>query len=67
MTDPLKIALAQLNPTVGAVEANADKVLDARRQAAEQGADLLVTPELVINGYPPEDLVLRPAFQEQVE
>lgn len=67
MTDHLKIALAQLNPTVGAVEANADKVLGARAQAAAEGADLLVTSELVINGYPPDDLVLRPAFQEQVE
>ncbi|MBC6439926.1 MAG: NAD+ synthase [Rhodospirillales bacterium] len=67
MTDTLRIALAQLNPTVGAVEANADKVLAARADAAAQGADLMVTPELVINGYPPEDLVLRPAFQEQVE
>ncbi len=67
MTDTLNIALAQLNPTVGAVEANADLVLAARREAAGQGADLLVTSELVINGYPPEDLVLRPAFHEQVE
>ena len=67
MTDSLKIALAQLNPTVGAVEANADKVLEARREAAGQGADLVVTPELAVNGYPPEDLVLRPAFQERVE
>ena len=67
MTDHLKIALAQLNPTVGAVEANADKVLAARATAAGEGADLLVTSELVINGYPPDDLVLRPAFQEQVE
>jgi NAD+ synthase len=67
MTDTLNIALAQLNPTVGAVDANADMVLAARDEAARQGADLLVTTELVINGYPPEDLVLRPAFQEQVE
>ena len=67
MTDSLKIALAQLNPTVGAVEANADKVLAARREAAAQGADLVVTPELAVDGYPPEDLVLRPAFQERVE
>ena len=67
MTDRLAIALAQINPTVGAVSANADKVLAARAVAAGQGADLMVTPELVINGYPPEDLVLRPAFQEQVE
>ena len=67
MTDSLKIALAQLNPTVGAVDDNADKVLAARAKAAAEGADLLVTSELVINGYPPDDLVLRPAFQEQVE
>ena len=66
MTDRLAIALAQLNPTVGAVAANADKVLAARREAAGQGADLVVTPELAIDGYPPEDLVLRPAFQERV-
>ena len=67
MTDHLKIALAQLNPTVGDVDGNADKVLAARASAAAEGADLLVTSELVINGYPPDDLVLRPAFQEQVE
>ena len=67
MTDHLKIALAQLNPTVGDVDDNADKVLAARASAAAEGADLLVTSELVINGYPPDDLVLRPAFQEQVE
>ncbi|MDA1071332.1 MAG: NAD+ synthase, partial [Proteobacteria bacterium] len=67
MTNRLAIALTQINPTVGAVAANADKVLAARATAAGQGADLMVTPELVINGYPPEDLVLRPAFQEQVE
>ena len=67
MTDHLKIALAQLNPTVGAVDDNAEKVLASRAKAAIEGADLLVTSELVINGYPPDDLVLRPAFQEQVE
>ena len=66
MTDALNIALAQLNPTVGAVEANADKVLAARAEAARQGADLMVTPELAIDGYPPEDLVLRRAFQDAV-
>lgn len=66
MTDCLAIALAQLNPTVGAVRANADKVLAARAQAAALGADLVVTPELAIDGYPPEDLVLRPAFRQRV-
>ena len=61
--DSLKIALAQLNPTVGDVAGNADKVRLAREQAAAMGADLLAFPELFIAGYPPEDLVLKPAFQ----
>jgi NAD+ synthase len=59
--DSLKIALAQLNPVVGDVAGNADKVRGARAQAA--GADLVAFPELFISGYPPEDLVLKPAFQ----
>ena len=58
-----KITLAQLNPTVGDVEGNAAKVRVARIRAAADGADLLVFPELFICGYPPEDLVLKPAFQ----
>jgi NAD+ synthase len=58
-----KITLAQLNPTVGDVEGNAAKVRAARMRAAADGADLLVFPELFICGYPPEDLVLKPAFQ----
>jgi len=58
-----KITLAQLNPTVGDVEGNAAKVRAARIRAAADGADLLVFPELFICGYPPEDLVLKPAFQ----
>ena len=67
MTARLRIALAQLDPTVGAAADNARLVLEARAVAASQGADLMVTPELVIDGYPPEDLVLRPAFQREVE
>ena len=62
-SDHLKIALAQLNPTVGDVAGNADKVRRARAQAAAEGADLVAFPELFIAGYPPEDLVLKPAFQ----
>src|SRR2546423_1344626 len=62
--DSLKIALAQLNPTVGDIAGNADKVRGARDQAAAMGADLVAFPELFIAGYPPEDLVLKPAFQE---
>ena len=63
MTDQLSIALAQLNPTVGDIDGNATLVSDARKTAAKQGADLLVCSELVISGYPPEDLVVRPSFQ----
>src|SRR5215813_2267652 len=58
-----KITLAQLNPTVGDVEGNAAKARTARARAASDGADLVVFPELFICGYPPEDLVLKPAFQ----
>src|SRR5829696_2148740 len=61
--DRLAIALAQLNPTVGDVAGNAEKVRVARKTAAGQGADLVIFPELFIAGYMPEDLVLKPAFQ----
>ena len=59
----LAIALAQLNPIVGDVSGNAEKVRAARKRAAADGADLIVFPEMFIAGYPPEDLVLKPAFQ----
>jgi NAD+ synthase len=62
ITDTLKIALAQLNPTVGDLAGNADKLRAARAQAAAMGADLVVFSELFITGYPPEDLVRKPAF-----
>ena len=58
----MRIALAQLDPTVGDLAGNAVLVESAAARAAALGADLLITPELVISGYPPEDLVLRPAF-----
>src|SRR3954470_10999223 len=61
--DRLAIALGQLNPTLGDVAGNAEKVRRARAIAAGQGADLILFPELFIAGYPPEDLVLKPAFQ----
>jgi NAD+ synthase len=60
-TDRLAIAVAQLNPTVGDIAGNADKARRARAEAA--GADLVALPELFLSGYPPEDLVLKPAFQ----
>jgi NAD+ synthase len=62
MQDTLKIAMAQLNPHVGGIDANLAMIRAARDEARRLGADLLVTPELSICGYPPEDLVLKPAF-----
>ena len=59
----LTITLAQLNPIVGDVAGNAAKARATRAQASADGADLIVFPELFISGYPPEDLVLKPAFQ----
>src|SRR6201996_8451327 len=61
--DTFRITLAQLDPVVGDIAGNAAKVRAARVQAAADGADLLLLPELFIAGYPPEDLVLKPAFQ----
>ncbi|MCB4767979.1 NAD+ synthase [Ancylobacter sp. Lp-2] len=61
--DQLLIAFAQLNPIVGDVAGNLEKARAARALAAEQGADLILFTELFISGYPPEDLVLKPAFQ----
>ena len=58
----LKIALAQLNPVVGDLAGNTAKLRRARAEAAALGADLVVYPELFITGYPPEDLVRKPAF-----
>ena len=58
----MKIALAQLNSTVGAVRTNRLRIEDAYREARRQGAELVVTPELAIGGYPPRDLLEREAF-----
>ena len=62
--DTLKIALAQLNPIVGDVAGNLAKARAARAEAARLGADLVMFPEMFLAGYPPEDLVLKPAFQD---
>ena len=62
-TDRLAIAVAQLDPTVGDIAGNADKARQARATAARDGADLVAFPELFLSGYPPEDLVLKPALQ----
>ncbi|MEW9808063.1 NAD+ synthase [Mesorhizobium marinum] len=60
--DLLRIAVAQLNPTVGDIAGNLAKAREARADAARQGADIVLFTELFIAGYPPEDLVLKPAF-----
>jgi NAD+ synthase len=62
-TDSLAITVAQLNPAVGDIDGNAAKARAARAQAAQDGADLIAFSELFICGYPPEDLVLKPALQ----
>jgi NAD+ synthase (glutamine-hydrolysing) len=59
---PLRVALAQLNTVVGDIEGNATRIAAALADAAEAGADVTMVPELAITGYPPEDLLLRPAF-----
>jgi len=58
----MKVALAQINPVVGDIPGNARLIADAARAAHAQGAQLLLAPELALTGYPPEDLLLRPAF-----
>ena len=61
---PLRVALAQLNTTVGDLGGNRALILDAARRAADAGAELVAFPELAITGYPPEDLLIRSAFIE---
>lgn len=65
MSDRLRIALAQINPVVGDVSGNLARIRTARKQAAARNADLVVFSELVLIGYPPEDLVLKPALQDR--
>ena len=58
----MKMALAQINTTVGDLDGNRDRIVARIAEARDAGADLVVFPELAITGYPPEDLLLRPAF-----
>ena len=58
----LRVALAQINPTVGAFESNTRLILDYLERARQSGADLVAFPELAIAGYPPEDLLMKPHF-----
>lgn len=62
MSERLSIYMAQLNPTVGAISANCEQIAAAYARAMVQGADLVLTPELSVSGYPLEDLVLKPFF-----
>src|SRR5690606_11349885 len=69
-TDPmhtLRVALAQINTTVGDFEGNRAKILAYAREGAAAGADLVAFPELAVTGYPPEDQLLRPAFIQEAE
>jgi NAD+ synthase (glutamine-hydrolysing) len=59
----LRVALAQINPTVGDLAGNAGLIADSVKNAQVQGANLIVFPEMIVTGYPVEDLALRPSFQ----
>jgi len=62
----MKVLLAQLNPTIGALEENTNKIVSVLQKARGK-TDIVVFPELSISGYPPEDLLLHPAFADDVE
>ena len=58
----MKIALCQINPTVGAINQNKTNILDSYNRALDSKADIVVFPELALIGYPPQDLLLRDRF-----
>ena len=62
VAQPLRVALAQLNTTVGDIDGNAAKIVESLGEARSKGAQLVVFPELAVNGYPPEDLLLKTHF-----
>ncbi|MFD2113130.1 NAD+ synthase [Thiorhodococcus fuscus] len=62
-----RIQIAQINPLVGDIAGNAERLISASVAARDAGADLVVFPELALTGYPPEDLLLRPEFMRRVE
>jgi NAD+ synthase (glutamine-hydrolysing) len=66
-TDLLRVALAQINPTVGDLRGNARKVTDYTARARDEGAALVVFPELTLSGYPPEDLLLKTSFLDAAQ
>src|SRR5918995_3706401 len=61
----MRVALAQIDTTVGDIWGNVEKMADALERATASGADLVAYPELSIPGYPPEDLLMRPSFIEE--
>jgi NAD+ synthase (glutamine-hydrolysing) len=63
----LKLAIAQLNPCVGDFAQNLEKIQQAIQQAKDEKADVILFPEMIVTGYPPEDLLFRPAFLAQVQ
>ena len=63
----MKIGLAQINPIVGDLQGNSQKIIQFARDAKKEGADLVVFPELCVTGYPPQDLLENPYFLEVTE
>ena len=63
----MKIAIAQINPIIGDLPGNSQKILEMSQQAVLTGVRLLLTPELSICGYPPRDLLLNPTFVEAMD
>jgi NAD+ synthase (glutamine-hydrolysing) len=63
----MRLALAQINTTVGDLDGNRERILARLAEAKEVGADVVLFPELAVTGYPPEDLLLRPSFVEAAE
>ena len=63
----MRLALAQINTTVGDLDGNRDLILDRLEEAKAAGTDLVLFPELAVTGYPPEDLLLRPGFLRAAE
>ena len=62
----MKVVLAQINPTVGALDANSEKIKEIIREYTSQ-CDLIIFPEMVLTGYPPQDLLLDDTFIQQTQ
>ena len=62
--DQIRFAMAQINPTVGDLPGNRDKIIKFVSDARSLGCDIVIFPELAVCGYPPEDLLLKPQFME---